>query len=314
VALNELRERVKQAMQDDGIALDDLSLELGTKGASVGTLSLFLNDKYAGDNDKISQKLAAWLATRERRQEISIPKEEWIETPTAQSIFVAIRFAHENCKIAAIYGTPGVGKTMTCAKYVANSKESAAWLVRATVAEDSLIGIFTKIARVLGITAPSTRKPELYQELLNRLVDSKGVLIIDEVQRLSFKVLDAVRDLFDEAGIGLVLCGDIESYARLINRRNAVKCAPLTSRIGKQVEITSVNAEDLAMVLDHWAVTDDEIRKCLAQAQHHPAALRVMREVFVLALNYAAGSGTLELSHIEMAWEERQITSASIAA
>jgi len=314
VELDELRERVKQAIQGDGIALNDLSLELGTKGASVGTLSLFLNGKYSGDSDKISQKLTAWLATRERRQEISIPEEEWIETPTAQSIFVAIRFAHENRKIAAIYGTPGVGKTMTCAKYVANSKDSAAWLVRATVAEDSLIGIFTKIARALGITAPSTRKPELYQELLKRLVGSKGVLIIDEVQRLSFKVLDAVRDLFDEAGIGLVLCGDIESYARLINRRNAVKCAPLTSRIGKQVEITSVNAEDLAMVLDHWAVTDDEIRKCLAQAQHHPAALRVMRETFVLALNYAAGSGTLELSHIEMAWEDRQITSASIAA
>jgi len=314
VELDELRAKIREVMAESGLSLDDLSKELGRKGASRGTLSLFLDNKYKGTNDTIAQKLISWLSLRTHRQEIAIPEEQWIETPTAQSIWVTIEYAHTNCKIAAIYGTPGVGKTMTCAKYVANSKESAAWLVRATVAEDSLIGIFTKIARVLGITAPSTRKPELYQELLNRLVDSKGVLIIDEVQRLSFKVLDAVRDLFDEAGIGLVLCGDIESYARLINRRNAVKCAPLTSRIGKQVEITSVNAEDLAMVLDHWAVTDDEIRKCLAQAQHHPAALRVMREVFVLALNYAAGSGTLELSHIEMAWEERQITSASIAA
>lgn len=313
--LDELRNQVKQAIQDDGIALDTLSLELGTKGASVGTLSLFLNDKYQGDNNKISQKLAVWLATRGYRQEISIPEDEWVETPTSSSIFVAIKYAHTNRKMTAIYGTPGVGKTMTCTKYVAECENSTAWLVRATVAEDSLLGIYTKIASAIGITAPSTRKPELYRQLLGRLVDSKGVLIIDEVQLLSLKSLDAVRDLYDETGIGMVLCGDIQSYARLINRRNAVKCAPLTFRIGKQVEITSVNNEDLAAVLDHWNVTDDDQRKCLARAKNHPAALRVMREVYVLALNYAAGSGSsLELSHIEQAWEDRQTNSASIAA
>lgn len=315
MSLDELREQISQTLQEGGISLKSLSKELGTRGASTGTLSLFLSGKYSGDNHEISQKLEEWLALRTRREEINIPSNEWIETPTAKSIWVTILYAHANCKMAAIYGTPGVGKTMTCLEYASKDKKGAVWFVRASVAEDTLLGIYTKIARVLGIANPSSRKSELHQELLSRLTGSKGVLILDEVQRLSLKTLEAVRDLFDEAEIGLVLCGDIESYARLINRRNGVKCAPLTSRIGKRTEITEVSDEDLATVLDHWSVIDKDQRQCLAQAKHHPAALRVMREVFELALNYAAGSGTsLETAHIEQAWEERQITSASIAA
>ncbi len=304
----QLREAVKQKMAEKGLSLAKLSVELGKKGASEGALSSYLNGKYAGDNDAIEQRLMAWIGINALRDELIEPSNHWIQTPTALEIYAALRYAHIKGAGASIFGVPGVGKTMTCQHYCSEQSGGSAWFLRANIVSDSPLGMYKQIARSLKISRPSTRKDELFDQLLAHLKDSKGVLVVDESQRLSFKTSEALRDLADEAEIGLVLCGDIRSYVRLTEGRNKVAYAPLVGRIDKTIEITRISKEDIAIVLDHWGIVDADQRELLGQTYHHGGALRVMYRVYRLACTEAIGAGEpLSVDHIKAAWEDRRI-------
>ncbi len=87
-------------------------------GCGATALSRWLNGKYTGDNAALEAKVCQWLEDQ-ACQTAFLPSEgaDWIETPTARQIGMAIAYAHLSRDIAVVCGGAGVGKTITAQHY-----------------------------------------------------------------------------------------------------------------------------------------------------------------------------------------------------
>ncbi|MFB9086111.1 AAA family ATPase [Erwinia tracheiphila] len=79
------------------------------------------------------------------------------------------------------------------------------------------------------------RAGQLGRAIRRKLRGTQGLLIIDEADHLDYPVLEELRILQEETGIGLALVGNHQVYARLTGGSSrSVDFARLFSRIAKK--------------------------------------------------------------------------------
>ena len=87
--ISDIRAGLRTLVENEETTFKQIALE---SGLSTGTISSFINDKYNGDNERVSQMLQRWLEKYHAVAELPEPP-RFVETQTVKQIWTSMRFA-----------------------------------------------------------------------------------------------------------------------------------------------------------------------------------------------------------------------------
>lgn len=294
---------VRQIMEAEGLSQTALSQ---LTGVGKARLSQWLNGVYKGSVPTVEESIRRWLDSRQTATALEgqMPiAPEWVETPSARAVLSALSFSQMAEAVSVVYGGAGVGKTTTIARYKRQAPN--VWVVTATPAVSAPGPILTRIAQTLGIR--STGAVHVIEaNIIERVRETRGLLVIDEAQHLTHRALDAIRSIHDAAGIGLALVGNEIVYSQLTGGSRSVGFAQLFSRVAKRVRLSRAKDADVTALLEAWGITDKAARQLCLGIGRRPGALRGLSQTLRLASMFAAASGTNRpaVEHIRDAWQD----------
>ena len=293
---------VRAAMQRRGLSQAAAAREIGVSPAA---LSQWLSGTYGGDSAAIAAKAARWLEAGTARGALleRLPEAPaWVATSTAARIHAALTQAQIAPEIAVVFGGAGAGKTVAARRYAATRPNVG--LVEASPATRALGPCLERVAGAVGARPSSSRPAAVEAALLDRLVGTRGLIVVDEAQHLSLRALDGLRSLHDRGEVGLALLGGEPLYTRLHGRR-AAETAQLTSRIGRRVRLSQTAAGDAEALLGAWDEIEIEApaKRRAVEIANRPGGLRALVKSMRLAALYARGEAVGE-RHVTAAWRD----------
>lgn len=299
----DLRQAVTNEISTAKLSRNDVARESGV-GTSV--LSLWMSNKYTGDNAKVEAELSRWLSYRQRKGSaaMTLPRgPEWVDTPTSARISAALSYAQMAGDLVVVYGGAGVGKTKTIERYRDTCPN--VFVLESTPTSGTVGGLLRCMVHTLGIRLPSGHSDAMELAIRERLRGTDGLLIIDEAQFLNERALEVSRRIAELCGVGLALVGNETVYAQLTGRNRAADFAQLFSRIGKRVRLGRPTAPDVAAVLKGWGIEGKAEADLVHEIAAKPGALRGVNKALRLATLFASGKGEpLGINHIRAAWRD----------
>lgn len=294
-----VRSAVQKEMQEAGMTQAQVSKETGINQAR---LNQWLKGSYKGNTRKIDEEMAKWLESRRARaasanQLPSTP--DFVEMPSAKRIRACFSYCQMAGDMGLVYGAAGVGKTETAEDY--KKRTPSVWI--ATMSPDcrSAATALEEISDAVGVEHVSGAA-RMRRAVERRVKDTQGLLIIDDAQALGIEALDSIRSIHDRTGIGVVLCGNEQVFARMTGGNRAAYLDRLYSRIGKRVQLRRPTKRDVEMLIDAWGVKGDTARGLLRKIGSGGGALRRINKVMRVASLFAAGtSKALGEEHIREA-------------
>lgn len=266
---------------------------------SPAALSQFMNDLYAGDNQKIADKLTIWLDNKKKANNLRTAP-SFVETPTSKKIFNALDYAKIAGCFVVVYGNSGVGKTNAITEY---AKQPNTWLITVRPSSSKLIECLYDIACALDIDYAPKRLGTFSSAICKKMRETKGLLIIDEADHLPYDALEEIRLIQEMTGVGVVLCGNHQIYSKLSgNGSRKTDFARLFSRIAKKIAILNTTAGDIDAIADAWGIDGARERKLVHELGKKAGALRIIKMTLSLAAILANSSNTsINETHINAA-------------
>ena len=126
------------------------------------------------------------------------------------------------------------------------------------------------------------------------------LLVIDDAQYLTLKAMEVIRVIHENAGIGIVFCGNQYVYDRMFGRE-ATQYSQLFSRIGiKKYVSATIPMEDVKEILKDYDISKD----CMAflhKLANSRAGLTYMLKIYRMAEMAARTKNeSLNVSHLTM--------------
>ncbi|HGV5560593.1 TPA: AAA family ATPase [Escherichia coli] len=283
--ISDIRAGLRTLVENEETTFKQIALK---SGLSTGTISSFINDKYNGDNERVSQILQRWLEKYHAVAELPEPP-RFVETQTVKQIWTSMRFASLTESIAVVCGNPGVGKTEAAREY--RRTNNNVWMITITPSCASVLECLTELAFELGMNDAPRRKGPLSRALRRRLEGTQGLVIIDEADHLGAEVLEELRLLQESTRIGLVLMGNHRVYSNMTGGNRTVEFARLFSRIAKRTAINKTKKADVKAIADAWQINGEKELELLQQIAQKPGALRILNHSLRLAAMTAHGKG-----------------------
>ena len=170
-------------------------------GIAKSTISMWLNDNYNGNVDKIADKINNFIR-REKERAINV---ELPITDISISKYISEigRLCHTKGKIGVCAGRAGLGKTIAVKEY------TKAFLDTILIESDSgytAKSLLLEIHKILGLSGKGCAY-DLMNEVVNKLHNSGRLLIIDEAENLPYRALEITRRIHDKTGVGVLLVG-----------------------------------------------------------------------------------------------------------
>lgn len=296
-----LIDQVRAEMVSAGLTQKDVARQAGVSGT---TLSQWMQRKYRGNDDAISEQMQQWLASRAARKasKSALPSAPcYLETPTSRKIITHLRFAQVAGDLAVIYGSAGTGKSTTLWRYAETAPN--VWVVAMAPDCSGVVPTLEEVAFALGMRDLPGGAARLRRDVVARVTGTEGLLIVDEAQHLSVASLEELRTIHDRTGVGLVLVGNETVYGRLTGGKRAEHFAQLFSRIGKRLHLCGPTKADALAIIDHYGIRDPEARASLCRIADEPGGLRGLVKTARLALMFAGGDAVAR-EHVMSAWKD----------
>lgn len=203
---------------------------------STAVISQFIKGTYKGNNEEIDRVLNKYLELVERRK-FNIDCVRFYDglKNTTVTNFVC-SYAHRNNDIALVCGDAGAGKTTALERYKENNVGVV--MVTANSCASSAVAILKMISQKIG-KSMNNRKDLLMTELVNYFRDTNRLIIVDEADHLTMAALQALRNLNDEAHIGIVLSGNDKIYNQMVAGPKSSELQQLRSRIPIRRRVTN---------------------------------------------------------------------------
>lgn len=268
-------------------------------GISDGQLSGFLSGTYKAPHT-IIPKVEQLLQISDRKE--VAPKEPAFQRTTVSGIVMdLIAYCHIQGKIGVVYGDAGIGKTMGIREYARQNPDTAI-VITISPCFATMTGVNELLAEELRIREKVSRK--IQTEAVRKLRGSNKVIIIDEAQHLTVRVINHLRCLADESGVGMAFIGNEEIYLKMRGSGQA-SYAQLYSRIAdnKHVLTSHITKEDIELVFGESGVDEDAV-EILFRISRTNYGLRGAVNVFV---NAAAVFGQVTAKHISRMAKEMNI-------
>ena len=249
------------------------------EGISAGTLSSMLNGNWSRISDAMWTKVAEQV-----KPTCSSSATGWtiVETGAFQEISYAMQDAQEYMNVTWVVGEAGCGKTTTGRLYAESHKEAFYILC----SEDMLKGEFVRtIARRLGIRSEGYTVRELWQEIIDSIIQMERPLIIfDEADKLPESVFQYFISMYNnlEDRCGVVFLSTDYIKRRISNglRYGRKGYKEIFSRIGrKYFDLEPTSAQDVYAICTANGITSrEDIDKIIKEGDGYDFDLRRVKK------------------------------------
>lgn len=289
-------------------------------GLSEAVLSALLAGSYGNtvSKDTVARhesKLKKWLSTRahaaEAQRRIGHKKPVWQPLPTADNIMEVLKMAQTLCRWGMVYEGAGVGKTVTAEHYKAEGTN--VWILTACPFRNSETAVLQSLMKVLGQEFARRTRAEMSEVIEAKFKGSKGLLIIDEAQYYSDRVLNGIR-ILAEGRVGVVLLGNDVVRTRMSAIRTLSDMNPVWSRVISPLRIFTASPADIVQYLKAWGITDkDIIREAKRVIPTSAGALRSLESAVMRGLSLAdVDNEPLSLAHFKEAWRMLELMKTEV--
>jgi len=249
-------------------------------GRSAAAVSQYIHKKFEGDLEKFEKDVES-LLRREEDLQIPFKDPDFVLTSAAREIWTILQICDESHDAGIVIGPAGIGKTKVLNEYKRQNRGTI--LVTADITIKRVGAILWLISKKLGIV--SCRSNAV---LLNRIADtlkgSRRLLIVDETQFLTWEAFEAVRKIYDCAGIGVVYCGMQRLYSQMRGGNKAYLFDQIFSRIGPRVHVKTIRKEDVKLIVDNiYPGLDAQCLGYLFKKATQPGKFRLMVKLLKLA-------------------------------
>ncbi len=207
----DIAQRVLKFIEEHGLSQKAVAREVGI---STTTISEVLRNQYKGKtSDSQLVKLHNWLELACRRENI-VHSKKWVETSVAREIIQVCAITAETCKIGVVFGPAQIGKSFTLESIEGDQRFGDPVLIRI---DESMLRPFALCRAIAARFELSTNGTfdAVFRRVIQRLSGTKRMLMLDEVERTVYKTLEMIRDLHEQTGCPLLLCGKPTIYAKL---------------------------------------------------------------------------------------------------
>jgi DNA transposition AAA+ family ATPase len=213
-------------------------------GISQATISQFLNGQYPGDIDVMKTKILTILDREVEKDGYRKSKKAFIETSISKRYFDVARACHLDNEIGVCYSAAGLGKTVSGREYAARNSDVIFIEVDPGYTKKYLV---QKLAEKIGVANTKKHVSYIFDEVVDKLIDSGRFIIIDEAEQLPYAALETVRRIYDKAGVGILLTG----MHKLLNnlRGNRDQYTQLFSRVGMAAKLEPLTEKDTRLIL-----------------------------------------------------------------
>ena len=234
---------------------------LGVKiGKSAGLISLWLNDKYTGDNAGVEIGLREFLRDHSLA---AVDGVATIETEVSRAICRKIEEARLLREIIVIVGPAGIGKSRGKGLYLASHTLAIGFRTRPWHAGKN--GLADDLLHAAGVDR-LTRAQKKWETACEKTADSGRPLVIDDAHELTQMGLQCAVDWAEETRNALILLGLSSLKTKLMRDARRAR------RVG---EVFTLNAGDARLLVNHLLATlapdlngehDDLLKLCLQVA------------------------------------------------
>lgn len=191
-------------------------------GISAAIVSGLRSGSYRGDEDKQFEKLMAYFQVKEEAKD-SYKSEDYVPTSISEDVYQYIRNCQNKGGLMAISGDAGVGKTRAIRHFCENNKLNSVWIT-ANPCLNTVKPVLKALSKVLNVNARTN--DDMYLGIQDKLKDGM-VIIFDEAQHLSLKVIETLRgfsDYFADRGqtLGICFIGNSTTISKFGGKQDAV--------------------------------------------------------------------------------------------
>lgn len=226
------------------------------KAINIGssTLSEFRRGTYTGDVKTLTEKVEAFLERHKkkmRRIDFSVDTEvkkrifyaaEVIENYVASNVMTQ---TIDSAKIAYIYGRAGIGKTHALMEWAKQYKGRALFITAETGI--TVVGLIKKIARELRIDANGNNTESIKQRIKDSVKFTETIIVIDEGEHLKPSIIDIVRSLADQTGVGIIIAGTEALKSKIYSQTKGYEY--LYSRAVINMTLRELNIDDVSKIV-----------------------------------------------------------------
>ncbi|MBR1430173.1 AAA family ATPase [Ruminococcus sp.] len=274
--IDEAREKLKEFKQQTGKTQAQIAKELNV---SETVVSGFLTGKYKGDMEHTAAIVLSYIESGTARRIAAKAPEYYPELKNSMKVEFAARYAHSNNSISLVYGAAGSGKTTALKHYTAENP--GVIYIAANAATRTGRAVLYTLLEEMGMK-PTGTEFQLMRSLVDKLKDTNRLVIIDEADHLSFRCLQEIRNLNDEAGIGLVLSGN-DIIKHQMYGRGMMQYDQLRTRVGMEKVVSNTYTPDEMRAL--FPALDDKCIQYL-MAIAHKESLRTAISRYIFTINY----------------------------
>ncbi|WP_337871599.1 AAA family ATPase [Ignavibacterium sp.] len=237
---NNILESLKAFLDRKGYSINRVARQLGY---SPAVLSIYLQGKYSGNNDKLEFAISSYLARQEEIEQMPRESIPFVSINNSKIVFSIARMCHNECEIGCIVGEAGTGKTRAIKEYTLQNPDVI--LLEADLSYTTKI-FFKELSRKLGMD-DSGGIYDLFTNCIDKLKDSGRLIIIDEAENLPYRALDMIRRLYDKANVGILLVGLPRLVSNLTGKRGEYK--QLYSRVGFVSQLDRLTENDTRQIV-----------------------------------------------------------------
>lgn len=235
----DIRTKLKFIMKHNNRSMTYVS---GGSGISKATISLWLNNNYKGDNDKITDKINNFIQ-REIEQSLN-DRLPVVKISILKYIFEIGRLCHTSGSIGVCAGKAGLGKTVAVKEY------TKIYLDSILIESDSgytAKSLLKEIHKRLSLSGEGSVY-DLMSEVVVKLNNSGRLMIIDEAENLPYRALEITRRIHDKAGVGVLLVGKNILFENLRGFNNQYD--QLYSRVKYHKLLDKLLIQDVVKILE----------------------------------------------------------------
>ena len=284
----DVRAAFEKAVLEDGRPLAQIARETPV---AYGTLHAWRTGNYKGNNERVTGQVHQWLTTREARQRTraTLPTApEFKMTPSAGRIFDVLEHAQTLPDFVLVTGGAGIGKTSAAQAYQRHASNVFICTIQPYVTSNKTL--LDTIAEAMNVDTYWSIHMTMRQ-IIKKLHNSQGLLVLDEAQHLSSGLLDQVRHIHDGANVGVALIGNTTVFSRLGAVQRTANFAQLFSRVGMRLNLELPRKADITMLLNAWDLEDKDARETAMGIGRDAGALRAMTKVLRMAWGLASVAG-----------------------
>lgn len=285
--MQNIQKELAAFMQQSGKSQRQISKETGL---STSVISQFLDGTYNGNNEKVAAAVSQYLSVGKERLNSISGAIFYRELYNTKEVLYACKYAHIKNDMTLVAGDAGAGKT-TALEYYKN-QNAGVIMVTANSCTTSATAILKLIAEQIG-KQMDYRRSALMNEIITQLKGSNRLIIIDEADHLTLQALQAVRNLNDQAKVGIVLAGNDKIYRQMLTGQKGHEFDQIRTRIivRKRVE-NNYTVEEMQHIFP--GASEDCLSFLIQMANYE--SLRTAIKLYEIALEYAlTGNGNVTL-------------------